>query len=92
MVNLKHSVMVGLMGRQADRFHEYQSRHSFAERLEMSKSVQGVDGIEVVYPSDFRDPKETVSLIKDSGLPVSAVNLNVKSAKKWQTGSFTSTD
>jgi xylose isomerase len=80
------------MGRQADRFHEYQPRQSFAECLEVTRSVQGVDGIEVVYPSDFRDPKETVSLIKDAGLPVSAVNLNVKSAKKWQTGSFTSSD
>jgi xylose isomerase len=84
--------MVGLMGRQADRFHEYQPGKDFAERLEMTSSVEGVDGIEVVYPSDFRDAKQAVSLIKDAGLPVSAVNLNVKSAKKWQTGSFTSID
>lgn len=84
--------MVGLMGRQADRFHEYQSRHHFAECLAMTKQVEGVDGIEVVYPGDFKDVRETVELIKDSGLPVSAVNLNVKSAKKWQTGSFTSID
>jgi xylose isomerase len=91
-VNLKHAVMVGLMGRQADRFHEYQPRQSFAECLAMTKSVQGVDGIEVVYPSDFTDPKLAISLIVESGLPVSAVNLNVKSAKKWQTGSFTSVD
>jgi xylose isomerase len=84
--------MVGLMGRQADRFHEYQPRKDFVECLEMTRSVKGVDGIEVVYPSDFGDPRQTVSLIKDAGLQVSAVNLNVKSAKKWQTGSFTSID
>jgi len=84
--------MVGLMGRQADRFHEYQPRHTFAECLAMTQQVKGVDGVEVVYPSDFRNVRETVSLIKDSGLPVSAVNLNVKSEKKWQTGSFTSID
>jgi xylose isomerase len=58
----------------------------------MTQQVEGVDGIEVVYPGDFVDVNETVALIKDSGLPVSAVNLNVKSAKKWQSGSFTSTD
>ena len=91
-MKLRHSVMVGLMGRQADRFHEYQSRHTFAECLAMTQQVKGVDGIEVVYPSDFRNVRETVALIKDSGLPVSAVNLNVKSEKKWQTGSFTSPD
>jgi xylose isomerase len=91
-MKLKHAVMVGLMGRQADRFHEYQPRHTFAECLDMTRQVEGVDGIEVVYPGDFQDVRETVKLIKASGLPVSAVNLNVKSAKKWQTGSFTSTD
>jgi len=89
---LLHSVMVPLMGRQADRFHEYQPAKDLVERLEMTKRVEGVDGIEVVYPSDFRDLKEAIRLIRDSGLPVSAVNLNVKSAKKWQTGSFTATD
>jgi len=91
-MKLKHSVMAGLMGRQADRFHEYQPRRGFAECLDMTKQVKDVDGIEVVYPGDFQDVRETVKLIKDSGLPVSAVNLNVKSAKKWQTGSFTSAD
>ena len=91
-MKLRHSVMVPLMGRQADRFHEYQPAFDLAERLEMTKRVRGVDGIEVVYPSDFRDFDRGVTLIKESGLPVSAVNLNVKSAKKWQTGSFTSTD
>jgi xylose isomerase len=31
-------------------------------------------------------------MVREAGLRVSAVNLNVKSAKKWKTGSFTSTD
>ncbi|MGC9468509.1 MAG: sugar phosphate isomerase/epimerase family protein [Anaerolineae bacterium] len=88
-MKLKHSVMVGLMGRQADRFHEYQPARSLQERLEMTKNVEGVDGIEIVYPQDFADPEATVALVKDSGLAVSAVNLNVKGEKKWQTGSFT---
>lgn len=92
-MKLKHSVMVGLMGRYADRFHEYQPGRSFAECLEMTRQVEGVEGIEVVYPSNFGDGVEpTLRLIKDSGLPVSAINLNVKSAKKWQPGSFTATD
>ena len=91
-MKLRHSVMVPLMGRQADRFHEYQPARDLAERLEMTQRVRGVDGIEVVYPSDFRELDAAVSTIKATGLPVSAVNLNVKSDKKWQSGSFTSTD
>jgi xylose isomerase len=88
-MELKHSIMLGMMGGIKDRFHTYQPSRDLAERLAMVKRVQGVDGIEVVYPSDFSDVNETVAMIKDSGLPVSAVNLNVKSQKKWQRGSFT---
>lgn len=89
---MQHAVMIGLMGRQADRFHEYQPVRLLTERLEMTARVRGVEGIEVVYPQDFKDITESTRLIKQSGLEVAAVNLNVKSEKKWQTGSFTSSD
>jgi len=92
MKNLRHAVMLSLMGRQVDRFHEYQPARSFTERLEMTERVKGAEGVEVVYPQDFADAGETVRLLKGSRLAVSAVNLNVKSEKKWQTGSFTSPD
>ncbi len=88
----KHSVMVGLMGRQADRFHEYQPARGLAERLEMVRRVPGADGIEIVYPQDFADEDEAIRLVQASGLAVSAVNLNVKGEKKWQPGSFTARD
>jgi xylose isomerase len=91
-MHLKHSVMVGFMGRQADRFHEYQPARSLAERLDMAKQVRDMDGIEPVYPNDFADPKETVALIRDAGLAVSALNLNVKGEAKWRRGSFTAPD
>ena len=88
-MRLRHSIMVGMMGKIADRFHEYQPPQNFAERLEMVRRVAGVDGVEVVYPSDFDDVDRAVAMVKDSGLAVSAVNLNVKAQKKWQRGSFT---
>jgi len=91
-MKLRHSLMVGLMGRQADRFHEYQSGRDLEERLAMVKQVDGADGIEIVYPQDFADVEQTLKVVQDSGLPVSAVNLNLKGEKKWQAGSFTSTD
>ena len=91
-MKLRHSIMLGMMSKIADRFHEYRPRQSLAERLEATKRVAGVDGIEIVYPGDFPNVKETVAMVKDSGLAVSAVNLNVKSQKKWQQGSFTAPD
>ncbi len=91
-MELRHSIMLGMMGGIADRFHRYQPSRTLAERLSMVQQVRGVDGIEIVYPSDFQDVDETVAVVKDVGLPVSAVNLNVKSQKKWQRGSFTAPD
>ena len=90
---MKHAVMVGLMGRQADRFHQYQPRRDFAECLKLAASVRGVEGLEVVYPQDFGgELPETVKLIRDTGLPVSAVNLNVKGDDCYGGGSFTAAD
>ncbi len=91
-MQLKHSVMLGMMSGIADRFHRYQESEDLASRLEMAQRVRGIDGIEIVYPSDFEDVQTTVKMVQDAGLAVSAVNLNVKSQKKWQTGSFTATD
>lgn len=89
---LRHSVMVSLMGRQADRFHEYQPARPLAERLEMAARVPGAEGVEIVYPQDFADEEETIRLVQSSGLAVSAVNLNVKGESKWRSGSFTARD
>ncbi|WP_324718010.1 sugar phosphate isomerase/epimerase [Carboxydochorda subterranea] len=91
-MQVRHSVMVGVLGRYADRFHEYQPPRAFAGNLELARRIAGADGIEVVYPQDFADVDETIRLIERSGLPVSAVNVNVKSEAKWRTGSFTSPD
>ena len=89
---IKHSLMIGMMGRISDRFHNYQDAKDLGQRLEMAKQIPTADGIEVTYPSEFANMPEAIRLIKDSGLKLSAVNLNVKSEKHWQNGSFTSPD
>lgn len=91
-MKLKSAVMLGVLGGYSDRFHRYQPRRSVAECLEMASRVRGVEGIEVVYPNDFAEVEKSISLIRESGLPVAAVNLNVKGDEKWRRGSFTSPD
>lgn len=91
-MKVKHAVMLGLLGQQRDRFHVYTEPRSLAERLDMLRSVPGCEGIEVVYPSEFRDSEAGVRDVLASGWAVSAVNLNVKGDTKWRKGSFTSTD
>jgi xylose isomerase len=91
-MNIKHAVMLGLLGQQRDRFHVYTEPKSLAERLDMLRQIPGCQGIEVVYPAEFRDLEAGAQEIRRSGWPVSAVNLNVKGDAKWRNGSFTSTD
>ena len=91
-MTIKHALMVGMMGRVADRFHEYQPARDLLGRLELAKQVTNADGIEIVYPSEFKNMAETIRIIKESGLTISAVNLNVKQEKRWQRGSFTNPD
>ena len=52
---IKHALMVGMMGRVADRFHEYQSARDLIGRLELARKVTNADGIEIVYPSEFKN-------------------------------------
>jgi xylose isomerase len=92
MNNLKNSIIVPILGRYADRFHEYQPARDFFENLHVAQNIPGIDGIEVVYPQDFLVADETIKAIKETGLPVSAVNVNVKSEPKWRLGSFTNPD
>lgn len=91
-MQVRHAIMIGLLGRQSDRFHTYTEPKSLAERLEMLSKIPGCQGIEVVYPAEFRELEEGRRLILASGWPVSAVNLNVKGDAKWRNGSFTSPD
>ncbi len=91
-MNIKHAVMLGLLGQQRDRFHIYTEPKSLAERLDMLRQIPGCQGIEVVYPAEFRDLEAGAQEIRRSGWPVSAVNLNVKGDAKWRNGAFTSTD
>lgn len=91
-MTIKHALMVGMMGRVADRFHEYQSARDLIGRLELARKVTNADGIEIVYPSEFKNMAETIRIVKESGFTISAVNLNVKQEKRWQRGSFTNPD
>ncbi len=88
----RHAVMVGLLGRQADRFHTYTPARTLAERLEMLHAIPRCEGIEPVYPAEFRDLEAGARAIRASGWPVAAVNLNVKGDDIWRNGSFTASD
>ena len=86
----KLSVISGFLGRVANRFMQYRENRSFAEKVELASRIKGLDGLEVCYPADFENPKETKKLLQDHGLGVSSVNFRSRRTGKWWRGSFTS--
>ena len=41
---------MGFLGKTRDRFSEYNEDRTTAERLEMASQMEGIEGIEAVFP------------------------------------------
>lgn len=88
----KNSILMGTIGGYRDRFHQFMPPKTFAERLEIAKTIPRTHGIEPVFPQDLGSNGEMLQAVKDSGFAVSAVNVNIKGEDKFREGSFTHTD
>lgn len=84
---MKHSIIMAFMGGQKDRFCTYFENISPEEKMEAIAQVEGIDGVEIVFPFEIQDPDETVSLLRRYGLDVAAVNANIKGGPEQQSGS-----
>ncbi len=89
-MEIKYSVITGFLGKLRDRFTEYQTTRTLEEKLELASKIKGLQGVEVIYPSDFSDFNRLKSLIEKYRLGVSAVNVNLKAEPRWTYGSLTS--
>lgn len=91
-MKLKHSIMVGILDRYVDRFTEYQPSVPLETRMARAAKIPGAQGVELVYPADLGDVSRAMALLDATGLPVSAVNLNIKSDPRWRNGSYSNPD
>ncbi|WP_417812473.1 sugar phosphate isomerase/epimerase family protein [Thalassospira alkalitolerans] len=88
----KNSILIGTLGGYGDRFHKFMPVQSFEQKLEIAKTIPRTHGVEPVFPHDLGIDGAGVKLTQDSGLAVSAVNVNIKTEEKFKDGSFTSRD
>lgn len=88
----KNSILLGTIGGYHDRFHQFELPRSFEDRLELAKDIPLTDGVEPVYPHDLGADGAGTAVLKSSGLQVSAVNVNIKTERKFKEGSFTNRD
>ena len=91
-MNPKFAVILPMMAQTRDRFTVYGEERALAERLELASQVEGLGGVEMIYPFEFEDVEEVKRLLKAYGLECATVNVNVKAETKFHGGSFTSPD
>ncbi len=89
---MKQGVIIGFLGKTQDRFSEYQAPVSVKEKLEIVKQIDGFDGVEIVFPYETGDPKETKGWMKELGLNFAAVNVNIKKEAEWVPGALSRPD
>ena len=84
------AIITAFLGSVKNRYMVYQEERPLSEKLVMASRVQGCDGIELCYPTDFEDPKAVRPLLEQHNLGVSAINFRSRRSGKWWRGSFTS--
>lgn len=92
----KLSVGIWTYGMCTERYVSdgYKPFLSFDERIDRVKELNGNSGIEVNYPNDLNEGnyKERFQMIKNIGLVVSVINVELVCEPKWKNGSFSSFD
>jgi len=89
---VSYSVILPFMGQLRDRFCLYHDDRSLADKLALAAGVEGMSGVEMVYPAEITDASEVRSLLQRHGLASSAVNVNIKSDTRWARGALTARD
>ena len=91
-MEIKYSLILGFLGLLHDRFVNYGEERDLEQKFELASRVEGLKGLELVYPYDFKDVAFTQGLLKKYKLDISAVNVNIKTDKIFHYGSLTNSD
>ena len=86
----KMSIITAFLGSVKNRFMSYQDDRSLAEKFRVAARIEGLDGLELCYPSDFEPMADLKSLLDQYNFGVSAVNFRSRRTGCWWRGSFTS--
>lgn len=89
---MKFSVISSFLGKSKDRFHDYNQPRTLEEKFAMAKTIEHIQGLEVVFPYEVGPAKEFKALMEKNQLGISAINVNVKAEPEFKNGGLTSTD
>lgn len=86
----KTAVITAFLGGVKNRYMQYHPDQTIKEKLELASTIDGLDGVELCYPGDFEDTKLVRSVLEETGLGVSAINVRSRRQGRWLRGSFSS--
>ncbi len=88
----KYTANASFYGLRRDRFTQYQPAASVKEKLDRVIATPGITGVELKYPFDFEDPQLIKQILDDSGISVSAVNVDIKDSTYFRFGALSASD
>ena len=86
----KLAVITAFLGGVKNRYIAYQPERTLESKFELAAHIEGLDGLELCYPADFRDVRVLQQLLDDHGFDVSSVNVRARRTGKWMRGAFSS--
>ena len=89
---VKCALITAFVGKTKDRFHDYNRDLTLEERLELVATIDGMSGVEVIYPYEVKSPVQLKAALAKTGLEIAAINVNVKAEPEFRNGGLTSTD
>ena len=86
----KLAVITLFLDHHRNRFMQYQTPRTVAERLDMAGGVEGLEGVELRYPVDFDDIAALKQGLERNNLGVAAINFASVRGDRWMRGAWTS--
>ena len=87
---IKQSVISSFLSKTKDRFHEYNEEKTLEERFKIVSEIEGMDGMELVFPYEVNNSDELKTLTSKYKINIAAINVNVKAEPEFKNGGLTS--
>lgn len=86
----KLAIISAFLGGVKNRYMQYQPNRSIMEIVNAAGKIEGIDGLELCYPSDFDNVEYLKKALSDNNLGVSAINVRSRRQDRWLRGAFSS--
>lgn len=85
-------IITSFLGKTRDRFSEYHEEKTIEEKIKLVSKINGISGIEIVYPYETPEADLLNDILRRQNLSVAAINCNIKAERDFISGSISSSN